>query len=253
MDFHCHLDLYPESKAVSEEAALRNEFTWLVTTSPRAYEATSKVLGHVSRVLITPGLHPELVESRADELPQLLKQMERATAVGEVGIDGSNRFKSSLPTQRQVFDAVVSRSTELGGRVLSIHSRGAVREVLSILLKYPGFGTAVLHWFNGTTAEMEVAYKMGCWFSMGPAAFTSAAGRSLAARLPLDRVVPESDGPFATENGVPVQPWSMHRTAQLFAQHWECSEHEALATLNENGKNLLSAMGWIPNKSPPAP
>jgi TatD DNase family protein len=95
MDFHCHLDLYPGAKAISEEAALRNEFTWLVTTSPRAYEVTSKVLGRVPRVLITPGLHPELVESRVGELPQLLKQMERATAVGEAGMDGSYRFKSS--------------------------------------------------------------------------------------------------------------------------------------------------------------
>lgn len=244
MDFHCHLDLYPEAKEVSGEAALRNEFTWLVTTSPRAYEATSKVLGHVPRVLITPGLHPELVESRVGELPQLLRQMERATAVGEVGMDGSCRFKSSLPTQRQVFDAVVSRSRDLGGRVLSIHSRGAVREVLPILLKYPGFGTAVLHWFSGTVSEMDAAYKMGCWFSMGPAAFESAAGRALAARLPRDRVVPESDGPFAKENGVPVRPWSMGRTAQLFAPRWECTEREALATLNANGLRLLRVMGW---------
>lgn len=246
MDFHCHLDLYPDAKAVAEEAALRNEFTWLVTTSPRAYEATSKVLAHVPRVLITPGLHPELVERRAGELPQLLKLMERTKAVGEIGIDGSYRFKSSLPIQRQVFDAVVSHSRELGGKVLSIHSRGAVREVLPILLKHPGFGTAVLHWFTGTAAEMEVAFKMGCWFSIGPAAFASAAGGALVARLPRDRVVPESDGPFAKENGSTIQPWSMGRTAQLLAPHWECSEHQALSTLNENGRRLLGAMSWTP-------
>lgn len=136
-----------------------------MTTSPRAYEATSKVLGHVPRVLITPGLHPELVERRAGELPELLKQIERTAAVGEIGIDGSSRFKSSLPIQRQVFEAAVSRSRELGGKVLSIHSRGAVKDVLTILLKHPGFGTAVLHWFTGTVAEMEAAYKMGCWFA----------------------------------------------------------------------------------------
>jgi TatD DNase family protein len=244
MDFHCHLDLYQGAKAVTEEASRRNEFTWLVTTSPRAYEATSKVLGHVPRVLITPGLHPELVDARARELPRLLDQMEYSKAVGEVGIDGSYRFKSSLPAQRQVFDAVVSRSRELGGRTISIHSRDAVKEVLSILLNHPGFGTAVLHWFNGNVAEMETANKLGCWFSLGPAAFKSVAGRALAARLPRDRVVPESDGPFATENGTPVKPWSMGRTAQLFAPLWECSEQEALATLNINGQRLLCAIGW---------
>lgn len=246
MDFHCHLDLYQDATAVTEEASRRNEFTWLVTTSPRAYEATSKVLGRVPRVLITPGLHPELVEARAGELPQLLEQMGHSNAVGEVGIDGSYRFKSSLSVQRQVFDAVVSRSKELGGRVLSIHSRGAVKEVLPILLKHPGFGTAVLHWFSGNFSEMETASKMGCWFSMGPAAFASTAGRALAARLPRDRVVSESDGPFATEGGAPVQPWSMERTAQLFATQWGCTEREALKTLDVNGQRLLRAMGWTP-------
>ncbi|WP_347555639.1 Qat anti-phage system TatD family nuclease QatD [Robbsia sp. KACC 23696] len=244
MDFHCHLDLYPGAKAVSEEASRRNEFTWLVTTSPRAYEATSKVLGRLSRVLITPGLHPELVEQRAAELPQLLKLMEQATAVGEVGIDGSYRFKSSLAIQRKVFEAVVERCKELGGKTISIHSRGAAKEVLSILLKNPGFGTAVLHWFSGTLAEMEVAHKMGCWFSLGPGAFASTAGRALALRLPRDRVVPESDGPFANEGGVQVQPWSMNRTAHLLAESWGCSEPEALRTLTDNGRNLLEVMGW---------
>ncbi|MFM0142449.1 Qat anti-phage system TatD family nuclease QatD [Paraburkholderia sp. RL18-085-BIA-A] len=244
MDFHCHLDLYPGARAVTDEASRRNEFTWLVTTSPRAYEATSKVLGHVPRVLITPGLHPELVEQRAGELPQLLKQMEQAMAIGEVGMDGSYRFKSSLPTQRTVFEAVVTQSKELGGRTLSIHSRGAVKEVLSILLKNPKFGTAVLHWFSGTLTEMEVAHKMGCWFSLGPASFASAAGRALAARLPRDRVVPESDGPFACEGGAPIQPWSMARTAQLLAASWGCSESDALQTLTENGGILLEVMGW---------
>jgi len=34
MDFHCHLDLYPGAREVYREAARRNEFTWLVTTSP---------------------------------------------------------------------------------------------------------------------------------------------------------------------------------------------------------------------------
>lgn len=244
MDFHCHLDLYPSARAVSDEASRRNEFTWLVTTSPRAFEATSKVLGHVPRVLITPGLHPELVEQRAEELPQLLKQMENTVAIGEVGMDGSYRFKSSLPMQRKVFDAVVARSRELGGKTLSIHSRGAVKEVLSILLKNPGFGIAVLHWFSGTLAEMEIAHKMGCWFSVGPAAFASAAGRTLAASFPRDRVVPESDGPFASEDGAPIQPWSMARTAQLLAPSWGCSESEALVTLTKNGHHLLDAMRW---------
>lgn len=63
MDFHCHLDLYPNALEVFREAAARNEFTWLVTTSPKAFVATSRVLGGAANVLVTPGLHPRLLMS----------------------------------------------------------------------------------------------------------------------------------------------------------------------------------------------
>ena len=58
MDFHCHLDLYPNAREVFKEAAQKNEFTWLVTTSPKAFVATARVLTGAANVLVTPGLHP---------------------------------------------------------------------------------------------------------------------------------------------------------------------------------------------------
>ncbi|WP_353851970.1 TatD family hydrolase [Aeromonas bestiarum] len=61
-----------------------------------------------------------------------------------MGLDGSRRFQSSYETQCKVFAAVVSQCASVGGRVLSIHSRQAVRDVLSILSAHSGFGTAVL-------------------------------------------------------------------------------------------------------------
>ena len=75
MDFHCHLDLYPGAREVYREAARRNEFTWLVTTSPKAFAATSRVLEPWPSVLITPGLHPEIAHERAAELDLLLEQI----------------------------------------------------------------------------------------------------------------------------------------------------------------------------------
>ncbi len=51
MDFHCHLDLYPNAREVFKEAAQKNEFTWLVTTSPKAFVATARVLTGAANVL----------------------------------------------------------------------------------------------------------------------------------------------------------------------------------------------------------
>jgi len=121
----------------------------------------------------------------------------------------------------------------------SIHSRQAVRDVLAILDDHPGFGTAVLHWFTGTAAELKSASDMGCWFSVGPAAFNSASGKALAKKLPRDRVVPESDGPFAQVNGATVMPWSSGQTAELLAQAWGLPVSEVAMTLEFNARQLI--------------
>lgn len=243
MDFHCHLDLYPKAREVYREASERNAFTWLVTTSPKAFSATSRVLGSSTKVLITPGLHPEIAHDRSSELPLLLAQMASVKAVGEVGLDGSPRFRSGYDTQRRIFSAVVARSAELGGRTLSIHSRQAVKDVLAELERHPGFGTAVLHWFSGSAAELKLAEAQGCWFSVGPAMFNSNSGRVLAAKLPRNRVVPESDGPFAQVDGQPVMPWSEQATAGHLATAWDLPLDQAAALLRNNAERLLQLMG----------
>lgn len=250
MDFHCHLDLYPNAREVYKEACLRNAFTWLVTTSPKAFEATSIALGASPNVLITPGLHPEIAQQKAGELDLLLDQIAGVNAVGEVGIDGSARNRASFELQCTIFRSVVERSKQLGGRTLSIHSRQAVGEVLNELHRRPGYGTAVLHWFTGTAVELRTADKMGCWFSVGPAMFASSRGRAVAARLPRDRVVPESDGPFAKIGGKPVLPWSAETTARCLADAWSMPVDETVRSLESNSQQLLRLMKVSPLQIP---
>lgn len=243
IDFHCHLDLFPNAREVYKEASQRNGFTWLVTTSPKAFAATSRVLGNSSAVLITPGLHPEIAHERVAELELLLEQIATVQAVGEVGLDGSPRFRPHYQVQCRIFEAVIRRCAELGGRTLSIHSRRAVKDILSILEQYPGFGTPVMHWFSGTLGELKDAEAHGCWFSIGPAMFESAHGRSLAAKMPRDRVVPESDGPFAKVAGNTVMPWSAVDMAERLSAVWGMSVDETVGTLVCNSDQLLGLMG----------
>lgn len=245
MDFHCHLDLYPRAREIYKEASQRNEFTWLVTTSPKAFAASSRALEQSPAILITPGLHPEIAHERAAELQLLLEQIANAQAVGEVGLDGSARFKSHYEVQRHIFEAVIGRCAQLGGRTLSIHSRRAVKDVLATLDRHQGYGTAVLHWFSGTPAELKAAIAHGCWFSIGPAMFESANGRSLAAKMPRDRVVPESDGPFAKVAGSTVMPWCADEIAAQLSIFWSISAEETINILNCNSHHLLRLMGRL--------
>jgi TatD DNase family protein len=242
MDFHCHLDLYPDAKQVYVDALQRTEFVWLVTTSPRAYVATSKVLATTQRCFISPGLHPEVAEKKYNELDMLLSQMETCIGVGEVGLDGSARYSQHFELQTHIFKSVVENCARLGGRVLSIHSRSAAEKVLDILDGNPGFGTAILHWFTDSPSLLRRAAESGCWFSVGPAMMESANGRKLAALMPRDRVVSESDGPFAKVRGANVMPWEANTVAIKLAETWRVSKDDASIVLKSNGLRLLEIL-----------
>ncbi len=246
MDFHCHLDLYPDARQVYAEALQRNEFVWLVTTSPKAFVATSRVLPTVRGLFVSPGLHPEVVDKKSGELEMLLSQIENCAGVGEVGLDGSARYSQHFDLQRHIFRSVVERCARLGGRVLSIHSRAAAREVLDTLEANPGFGVAVLHWFSDSPSQLRRAAESGCWFSVGPAMLETANGRKLVAAMPLDRVVPESDGPFAKVHGAPLMPWDANTVTVKLAEIWGRQQEVVLNGLRSNGlclARLLTGKG----------
>lgn len=242
MDFHCHLDLYPNAKRVYAEAESRVEFTWLVTTSPRAFAATSRALPPRDRVAVSPGLHPEVADQKQAELPMLLEQIGRSKLVGEVGLDGSPRYRAHFELQKRIFSSVVQRCEALNGRVLSIHSRAAAAEVIDTLQAHPGFGTAVLHWFTDSSTLLRRAIGLGCWFSVGPAMLQSANGRKLASEMPRDRVVPESDGPFAKVGGAALMPWEASSVSIGLSSLWQVSTEAAGDTLRANGLSLLERM-----------
>jgi TatD DNase family protein len=242
MDFHCHLDLYPDARNVYAEASDKVEFVWLVTTSPRAFAATSKVLLASKKIFISPGLHPEVADKKSGELDMLLSQMEQYAGVGEVGLDGSSRYKQHFELQKNIFQSILQKSVNLGGRVLSIHSRSAAKEVLGLLETNPGYGTAVLHWFTDSPSQLSRAKEMGCWFSVGPAMLTSANGRKLASLMPHDRVVPESDGPFGKIGRKPIMPWEAADIASQLSEIWGLPSVFTQRLLQRNSKYLANLL-----------
>ena len=247
MDFHCHVDLYPDAHSVYSQLHERMEFVWLVTTSPRAFAATCKVLPATERMLISPGLHPEVADKKSGELELLLRQLSDVTAVGEIGLDGSARYRPHFELQKNIFSAIVERCHDLGGRVLSVHSRAASKEVLDVLEQFPKYGTAVLHWFTDSAPLLRRATAMGCWFSVGPAMFESANGRKLAGLMPKARVVAESDGPFARVRGASVMPWDASSIVTPLAELWGCTPQQAAEHLSANGRELIKKIRKSPH------
>jgi TatD DNase family protein len=239
IDFHCHLDLYPDALALLPQVDARNVFTLVVTTSPRAFLATSRVFAGHPRIHVGLGLHPEVAVSKKGEIDQLVALVSRASIVGEIGLDGSPRFRETLPTQRRIFSSVVAECEAQGGRVMSIHSRGAESEVLDVLERHPRAGTAVLHWFSGTQRELMRAVELGAWFSVGPAMLRGHKGRELAAWMPSGRVLPETDGPFAQDSRRPLMPWDAWSVCPTLAAAWRLTVDEVQEEMLLNLRRLL--------------
>ncbi len=215
IDFHCHLDLYADPMKVFAEVKSRKTEVLAVTTSPRAYVKTSQYFRGSDNVRVALGFHPELVKQRSSEKELYFEQMRSVRFLGEIGIDGSQRAKQSISEQIEFFDEVVYNAAVCRGKVLSVHSRGAVKEVLQILGKHEGNYVAVLHWFTGSVKDAEKAVELGCWFSVNPNMCFTATGKKVISCIPLDRVLPETDAPFTQKDGVPYMPWDTTVTSYL--------------------------------------
>ena len=240
IDFHCHLDLYPKPSAVIREIAKRGTFVLAVTTTPKAWEGNIRLVGDEKRIRVAVGLHPELVAERHDEVDLACSLISKAKYVGEIGIDGSPQYAASLGLQQEVFGTLLRSCVRSGGRIISIHSRLAATPVLDEIERHQGYGSAILHWFSGSSAELDRANSLGCWFSVGPAMLASKKGRGLLAAMPRDRILTETDGPFGMVDGRPLMPWDSEKSHHQIAKVFEDTEDGVTALVLANFRRLVS-------------
>jgi TatD DNase family protein len=165
--------------------------------------------------------------------------LPEAKYVGEIGLDGSKEFRQHAAAQVKALDFILASCAKVGGRPMSFHSRGAADEVLDALERHPASGTPILHWFSGTAAQLKRADGLGCWFSVGPSMLSSAKGRALAAAMPRNRVLTETDGPFAERRGHPLRPIDAALAEQELSELWNLPLMETQTHLRETFRTLV--------------
>jgi TatD DNase family protein len=240
VDMHCHLDLYPDPMAEIDALAKSRAYVLSVTTTPSAWVRTAQLAKALPRVQTALGLHPQLAAERRNELALFDRLLGETRYVGEVGLDGSAGCRSFWEDQVHVFEYVLRACKQAGGRVLSIHSRGAASEVLDCLEREPEYGVAILHWFTGTPKQLDRAIDLGCWFSVGPAMLVTKNGRRLVQTMPRDRVLTETDGPFAKQEATPLRPAQCANAIEQIALLWGASNADAQDAVLENFRTLAS-------------
>ncbi len=236
IDFHCHIDLYPDPDNMSRICNERGLYILSVTTTPSAWRGTSALAR--GRIRTALGLHPQLARERKTELRLFDELLPHTRYVGEIGLDGASDFRTYWKDQISVFNHVLDSCARAGGKIMSIHSRRASKAVLDCLTSHPYAGTPILHWFSGSLRDLERAVAMKCWFSVGPAMLRGDRGKMLVTRMPRERILTESDGPFAQVDRRSILPWEVDRAVADLADLWGNNVSQAQQILNDNLRRL---------------
>jgi TatD DNase family protein len=242
VDFHCHLDLYPDHAAAVAQRERERVFTLTVTTTPQAFPRNKELADRTKYVRAALGLHPQLVADRAQELLIWKEYLPSTRYVGEVGLDAGRRFYSSFEQQKSVFAEVLSACAIAGDKIISVHSVRCAKVVLDMIeAKLPvGSSRVVLHWFTGSAAEARRAAEMGCYFSINAEMLRNDRSAKLVHSLPRRRILTETDGPFTRGESSEGAPADVKPARDGLAKLFGLEHDEVDVWLNENLRALLS-------------
>lgn len=240
VDFHTHLDLYPDLPAAIAACDQRRTATLTVTTTPKAFERNRVLADSSEFVRVGLGLHPQLVAQRSDEIELFEQLLPETRYVGEVGLDAGPRHYRSFDLQKSIFERVLRLCANEGGKILSIHSVRATKTVLDLLEKHlpQDRGAVVLHWFTGSVSEVRRAAALGCYFSVNEQMLASPNGRRVLYEIPEGRLLTETDGPFVERDGKPIAAGDVLRVVKEVASLKECRFSDVQSTIVDNLRNL---------------
>jgi TatD DNase family protein len=243
VDFHCHLDLYQDHAELIAECDREEVSTLAVTTTPKAWPRSCELTAHATHVRVALGLHPQLVAERANEVALFEQYLADTRYVGEIGLDAGPRFYRSLPDQERIFERILRACAEQGGKILSVHSTRAVGKVLTHIERIlpPSRGRVVLHWFTGSISEARRAAALGCYFSINKEMLNSPKHSQLIAKLPDDRLLTETDGPFVLSQGKPIRPRDIVNTVSQLARCRDTTEEAMRKAILGNLRTLLTS------------
>lgn len=196
-DTHLHLDLLKNRAAIIHEIEENQINTIAVTNLPDLFrKETADVKSKYIRFAL--GFHPELVHQFSKQIPLMWELLPKAKYIGEVGLDFVDVTKKH--EQIAFFRELVERCRYDSNKILTIHSRRAVREVLDIIGDNFGF-SPILHWFTGNKEQLVEAIEKGFYISINGAMMASKKFVSMLPLIPSKRILIETDIPFTYIQG----------------------------------------------------
>lgn len=228
VDSHCHLD-FPELADDLDAILARmvnNQVTHALCVSVELeHFPRVRALAHQHvNLFASVGVHPDYpdVEPPTTKLLLALADDPKIVAIGETGLD-YYRLKGDLEWQRERFRTHIRTARDCG-KPLIIHTRAASEDTIRIMREErAGDAGGVMHCFTESWETAAAALDMGFYISFsGIISFKSAAPlREVAARVPLDRLLVETDSPYLApvpHRGKTNEPSYVRHVAECLAQ-----------------------------------
>lgn len=255
VDTHCHLDFDrfdTDRDAVVQRAAQAGVKRIIVPAidlqnCPDVLALTEQYDGIFAAVGVHPNSTAAWTDSWLDEIREFASHA-RVVAVGEIGLD-YYWDDSPKDIQHKALSAQLSLAAELELPVI-IHNREASEDVIRLLAGSPLANRerpGVLHSFSAEWQVAEAALEMGFYIGFtGPVTFKKADDlRSVAARIPLDRILVETDAPFLApqpRRGKRNEPAYVPYVAEQIAALHELSSEEIARITTANARRLFGKM-----------
>jgi TatD DNase family protein len=251
VDTHCHLDeeaFEPDRDAVVAKAASAGlvEMITIGTTAASSRRAV-ELAGHYPRVFAAVGIQPNYVhEAKAGDWDAIveLTTADKVVAIGETGLD---RYWDHAPFELQV--EYFTKHLDLARRLdipFVVHCRNAEAETVAQLRQAALAGPlrGVMHSFSGSLETAEACLELGLYLSFaGMVTFKNAhALRAVAAVVPADRILIETDSPYLAPGayrGKRNEPAYVALTAASLAEKRGVPVEEFAALTTRNAQTLF--------------
>lgn len=230
IDSHCHFDMMPQPNAYIEQHEQDGNIVIGMTNLPKHFQIGQPHVKGYKYIRLSLGLHPLLSVEGKSQLSLFNELVNQTSYIGEIGLDFSRHGVGSKNDQIDVLNEVLSliRGKK---KIVSVHSRRAENELLSLLKEYE-IQNVVFHWYSGPLNIIPSIIEQGYYFSVNEAMCISKNGRTIIERIPNDRVLTETDAPYNDQ-------CNLRRLLEELSKIWSVSFHDAEAIIERNFRNLL--------------
>ncbi len=255
IDTHCHLT-YPgliERLDVVLAGAAAAGITQMISvgTSPEDAQRAAELAAAHPAVFAAAGVHPHHAaenrdRARVHETLGLLAAQPRVVALGEMGLD-RHYPEPPIDMQRNLLEWQLAVAAELPRSLpIIIHNREATDETLAVL-RASGLAPErfVFHCFTGSDAELDAILAFGARVGFtGIITFKSARNLAQAtARVPLDRLLTETDAPYLTPEPYRKiktnEPRYIPEVVRVLARQRSMTEAQIIAVTEANARRFF--------------